>query len=222
MSHVAYAKARSWRADVIGLWDSVIAQNVEDGHMDLMNVAFLDPLRGLVKKTNNLIDPMGAFPATAENGRQRDMMDIKRADLIVVGGLDGAPRVSIGTMIEWGMALAWNKPICLIASAGLVLSAHDHPWLRRAEFVVPSAGEAVELMRYLFTELDSEDDPEKEPEYGDDPKSGGGEKVVSLVPRRTEAQSRAASADPMVVGVGTVSHLRGPTTLSKEDDDDCA
>lgn len=55
----------------------------------------------------------------------RDKMDVERCDAVLMN-LTGAPRVSIGTMVELGWASALGKPIILVMEPGNI---HEHAFV---------------------------------------------------------------------------------------------
>jgi nucleoside 2-deoxyribosyltransferase len=72
------------------------------------------------------VHPLG----TPRSTMARDFADIRASDLIVAG-LTHAETVSIGTMIEFGVALELRKPILLIMDrAGI--NPHSHGWVTEA------------------------------------------------------------------------------------------
>lgn len=74
----------------------------------------------------------------------RDLWDVMRCDLVFVD-FTGATRVSIGTVIEIGVAWACHKPVIVVMDPGGI---HDHPMIREiAMYVVPTLSEAIELTR---------------------------------------------------------------------------
>ena len=58
----------------------------------------------------------------SDNFTARDVYDVKRCN-VIVANVRGAERVSIGTIIEIGMAHAMNKPVVLIREPGNVHQA---------------------------------------------------------------------------------------------------
>lgn len=108
----------------------------------------INPLRGFIDK----IAPDGKMIAGHEQDvlRQRheltsrDLWDVMRSDLVFVD-FSGATRVSIGTILEMGVAWTCRTPIIVVMDqAGL----HDHPMIREmAMYVVPTLSEAIQLTR---------------------------------------------------------------------------
>ncbi len=62
----------------------------------------------------------------------RDMWDVRRADAILFNLLD-AKKVSIGTMVEYGWASAFNKPIITVIEKRehSKRNVHEHTMIRR-------------------------------------------------------------------------------------------
>jgi|GEM_PF-3423886 len=77
----------------------------------------------------------------------RDLWDVMRSDLVFVD-FSGATRVSIGTILEIGVAWAYRTPIIIVMDqAGL----HVHPMIREmAMYVVPTLSEAIQLTRHAL------------------------------------------------------------------------
>ena len=193
MTGIPNDKARDWRQAIIEGFDAFKRDaSLRTGDAGVLDVTFLDPLRGLVATHGHdrTIYDKGEFPATAEYGRQRDMMDIRRCDLVIVGGLDTGNRVSIGTMMEMGMCMAWGKPMILQA-VGLTHTLHGHPWVMQGtQFRTHNPEDTVKLLHYLMMERNSSPDPEREPDYAYSraPNSDSGAGTVVPLGRTPEAQ----------------------------------
>lgn len=77
----------------------------------------------------------------------RDLLDIKRADVIVVNFLD-AKRPSLGTAWEIGAARMADKPIVVCCEAGNI---HEHALLKEsAGYLVVRLEDAVECVKTLM------------------------------------------------------------------------
>lgn len=199
MTGLPYQKALSWRTAFVDGWHRRIHDHPRDRYDSaLRDVEFLDPLRGLVATYGNeaTIYDKGEFPATAEYGRQRDMMDIRRSDIVVVSGLTEVQRVSIGTMMECGMAMAWGKPLLLVGR-GLYHSIHDHPWLQTTTFRAHDTEQGVELLRYLLMGGRPDEGPEKEPSYANYDRGPSGWNIVPL--------ARSVETEPNTLSPGRVA-----------------
>jgi len=78
---------------------------------------------------------------------KRDMADIQRADLILAN-LQGATRVSIGTMIEFGVAHRLDIPIVVVMDKADI---HWHIFvLEVATLICPTVEEAVAWIGNVF------------------------------------------------------------------------
>lgn len=70
----------------------------------------------------------------------RDRNDVMRADLVLVNLL-GATKISIGTIMEFGWADAWRKPLVVAMEEG---NPHWHAMVREVSgFIVPTLDEAI-------------------------------------------------------------------------------
>lgn len=132
------------------------------------DVDVLSPMRGVGHLSNvaSLEFHSENTFTTPKGCLARDRYDIERCDLIVACLPPDAERVSIGTMIEFGMAYALNKPICLIASkwppehfgvAGEYQSPAHHPhahgWVYElADYRVDTFDEAVAIVAAFCSE----------------------------------------------------------------------
>jgi nucleoside 2-deoxyribosyltransferase len=78
----------------------------------------------------------------------RDYWDVSRCDAVLFN-LVGAEKVSIGTMIEYGWASAFNKPrITIMERRGNI---HDHPIVRNlTTFRAYNLEEGLNLVRAIF------------------------------------------------------------------------
>lgn len=84
---------------------------------------------------------------------ERDLADIRRSDLMVVN-VNGARRVSIGTMIEIGYATALGKPIVLIWNdEGNSENPHNHGWVTSlSAYWATDVEEAVKFVTAFLSE----------------------------------------------------------------------
>lgn len=81
----------------------------------------------------------------------RDFMDIRGCDLMVAG-LTHAETVSIGTMIEFGVALTLRKPILLLMDKHGI-NPHSHGWVTEAaSWHVETLEEALPILAALASE----------------------------------------------------------------------
>lgn len=85
--------------------------------------------------------------SSAKGITHRDKWDVCRCDVILVNLL-GAERVSIGTMLEVGMATARDKPIVLCIEEGNI---HHHSMLETfSGWVVPDFDDGIEIVKALL------------------------------------------------------------------------
>lgn len=116
-----YDESMSWRN-----------QAVEEFAKD--EITGLNPLRGkeFLRKLGKLEDGIMDHVMTSDAAiTKRDRWDVKRAD-IVLFNLLGAKKVTIGTMIEYGWASAYDKLIITIMENqnGPNKNIHEHPMIR--------------------------------------------------------------------------------------------
>ena len=85
--------------------------------------------------------------ATDDAITARDQWDVRRSDAILFN-LEGAQKISIGTMIEYGWANAFNKPIVTVMEPGNI---HNHPIVRGLSgFRTKTLEEGIEVVKALF------------------------------------------------------------------------
>lgn len=120
---LSYDEAKGgWRYD---LWKMLVERR------ELGRITLLSPMRKKehLRGTTSLA---GDGPL-ADNGPSwkpiiaRDYADVKRSDLMVAN-FTGATRVSIGTMIEFGFAVALGVPILAICTGPI--GPHKHGWVQ--------------------------------------------------------------------------------------------
>lgn len=102
-----------------------------------------------LKEHQKLTDRISSHVLASDSGIvARDMWDVRRSDAILFN-LFEAQKVSIGTMIEYGWASAFNKPIVtIIEKKGNV---HEHLMVRRLSgFRVETLEEGLAVVRALF------------------------------------------------------------------------
>ena len=133
-----YDTCTNWR-------EYAIRQLAEDG------IIGLSPMRAkeFLKAHPKLFDGVHEHPLTADAGvTTRDMWDVRRSDAVLFN-LVGAEKVSIGTMIEYGWASAFNKPIVTaIEDNGNI---HEHPMIRRLSgFRANNLESGLAIVRALF------------------------------------------------------------------------
>ena len=121
--------------------------------LDSDKIETLSPMRGKSFLKDAGILHSGTYvPAvsTAKGIMRRDFYDCTRADCVLVNLL-GAQKVSIGTMMELGFAYARQIPVVLVMEPGG--NPHQHVMVEQAAaYIVPTLGEGVELVKFLFND----------------------------------------------------------------------
>jgi nucleoside 2-deoxyribosyltransferase len=80
---------------------------------------------------------------------ERDLRDIEMADVVLIYtlGIETMDRQSLGTLAELGIAIAWRKPIILVADHPSII---QHPFvLKWVSAVVPTLAEALAIVDWL-------------------------------------------------------------------------
>lgn len=78
----------------------------------------------------------------------RDRNDVLRCDAVLMY-LIGAPKASIGTMVELGWADAYRKPVIAVMTPGDI---HWHAFVRELSgFIVPTLGEGIDTVFEVLT-----------------------------------------------------------------------
>jgi nucleoside 2-deoxyribosyltransferase len=112
------------------------------------------PMRG----KENIVAPGTPISSNAYEGVMasatgiigRDRNDVFTCDA-VLADLRGAKKASIGSMVEFGWADAWRKPIVTIMEPGNV---HDHVFVKQlSTYVTDAEDEAIRLLSMLLTNL---------------------------------------------------------------------
>ena len=91
---------------------------------------------------------LGLNPLSEPKGiTTRDRFDCQRSDMVLVN-LEGAEKVSIGTMIELGWADAARRPIVIAMEED---NPHRHAMVNEvAGFIVPTLSEAVAVVKAVL------------------------------------------------------------------------
>jgi nucleoside 2-deoxyribosyltransferase len=105
----------------------------------------LSPMRGK-QYLQDVVDIADSYPAHIMSTEKaivtRDTFDVQRCDAVLVNLL-GAKRVSIGTMIEVGLAYAQRKPIVVVMEPDNI---HQHAFVRQmAGYVLDNLDDAVRV-----------------------------------------------------------------------------
>jgi hypothetical protein len=134
-----YKGATDWRNYVQGLFDRLSG-----------NITVLDPMRGkaFLKEEDEIGSAGYENQIASEKGiTNRDRRDVMNSDALLVY-LDGADRVSIGTMIELGWADSARIPVIIVMDEN---NLHQHAMVREiATYIVPSLERAVELVTLML------------------------------------------------------------------------
>lgn len=80
---------------------------------------------------------------------EKDKLDIKRSDIVLVNFL-GAPLISKGSLVELGMAYAYDKTI--IVAMEISGNLHDHFFVREPALVLNNLDQCVEAVNSLLSE----------------------------------------------------------------------
>jgi len=115
------------------------------------NITGLSPMRAkeFLKEHPKLVDGISKHVLASDAGiTTRDMWDVRRSDATLFNLL-GAEKVSIGTMIEYGWASAFNKPfVTVMEKQGNI---HEHAMIRRLSgYRVENLDEGLAVVRALF------------------------------------------------------------------------
>ena len=134
IAHLTYDEATTWRV-------------VADEWLRANGIHALSPMRGkafLQTEMTIATHEYDVHPLSTDAGIvARDRADVKGSDLIIANLL-GAPKVSVGTPVEYGWADAWRIPVITVMEAED--SPYDHPFIRRlSAFRVESLEEALDL-----------------------------------------------------------------------------
>jgi nucleoside 2-deoxyribosyltransferase len=122
ISGLTYGESVDWRKQVADAFPS--------------HIKAVSPMRGkdFLAKEQSLVDNYEHPLASQKGITCRDRMDVMRCDLLLVNLL-GAPKVSIGTVMEIAWADMLRKPIVLVMDKG---NLHDHSMIREVSgFIVP-------------------------------------------------------------------------------------
>ena len=109
-------------------------------HLASYGVKALSPMRGktYLDKEEEIRDEYTQIMSTSKGITSRDRFDVMSSDL-VLAYLEGATRISVGTMIEFGWADAFRKPIVAVVG-----DLHDHAMVRElVSFPAKDIGEAL-------------------------------------------------------------------------------
>lgn len=120
-------------------------------------ICFLDPWNGEVDAeidneglTNNRVSGKAIFAGDKEA--------IRKSDIVLANfNQYGSKRPSVGTYMECGMALAWNKPLILIVPEDEVTRWSNHPFTAQAVAIYKSVDEFLEskILNWFYKRTNS-------------------------------------------------------------------
>ena len=130
---------------VANYWRTVVTSLLAPG------IGTINPLRGKERLSDMETITSGevdGFPDCSDNAIvTRDRFDLQRADAVLFNLLLETPRYT-GTLVEYGWADAWRKPIITVAQ---IPGPWDHPFIRHLSgWIVPVPLAAVYVLRRLF------------------------------------------------------------------------
>ena len=125
-------------------WRNYIRERLDGGIVGVSPMRNFDHLRGEQNISDHYVQSVLTTPAAI---MARDSFDVRRADMLLVNLL-GTERVSIGTMLEVGMAYALNKPIVLLIEERNI---HEHSMLREAAgWLVSTLNEGIHVVNCVL------------------------------------------------------------------------
>lgn len=139
---LSYGSCNNWREYAI---DELLKEGITG----------LSPMRAKesLKKYSKLVDRTIKHVLDADSGiTTRDMWDVRRSDAVLFNLLD-SKQVSIGTMIEYGWASAFNKPIVSVMEKkdSEKRNVHEHAIVRRLSgYRVETLEEGLNVVKALF------------------------------------------------------------------------
>ncbi len=112
-------------------------------------IEVLSPMRGKLDLRNEEV-LSGDYPSSLHSRPdtivQRDLSDVRRADLVIVNGLQG----SYGTALEIGYAVRGATPVVLVLAPDDPLRAHPFVRALPGLSVVATLDEAAQVARSMF------------------------------------------------------------------------
>lgn len=131
-------------------WREYVANMMSHG------IKVLSPMRheGHLAEVRGPLEPAGQaghFFSGEKIIVEKDMLDIKRSDIVLVNLLGATTRVSIGTVAEIGMATVLGKTIVLVMED--TGNIHDHPFVTiPAALRLNNLQDAVDAINSLLSE----------------------------------------------------------------------
>lgn len=114
-------------------------------------IAGLSPMRAkeFLKGHPRLVEGISQNVLVSDSGlTTRDMWDVRRSDAILFNLLN-AEKVSTGTMVEYGWASAFDKPIVTVMEKEG--NVHEHSMIRRLSgYRVETLEDGLTIVRALF------------------------------------------------------------------------
>lgn len=143
ISGLTYGEGQSWRDHAV----VELAKRGINGYSPLRAKDYLKD-HGVIEQSYQLKDQPLAALSTDRGIMTRDRYDVQSCDAMLVSLLGSGQRISIGTMIEFGWADAWRKPVVLVMEDG---NLHDHPMLREATgFKVATLEAGIEIISRIL------------------------------------------------------------------------
>lgn len=121
---LSYKEAKGWRDYVT----ERLAFKTRGRFSTAISIETISPLRG--KDSLDIDIPIGAWAMS--DVTRRDFFDIRRSDLVLVNFLD-AEKVSQGSLVEIGYAVALNKPLVVVMD---MKNIHNHPFVVESALVI--------------------------------------------------------------------------------------
>ena len=137
-----YERCAAWR-------EYAIEELAKDG------IIGLSPMRAkeFLKHHPKMVDGVSDHILASDSGlTSRDIWDVRRSDAILFNLL-GAEKISIGTMIEYGWASAFDKPMIAVIEKKEKekKNVHEHPMIRRlTNYRVETLDDGLSVVKALF------------------------------------------------------------------------
>jgi len=133
-----YESCTNWR-------EYAIAELKKDG------ITGLSPMRAkeFLKEHLRIVDLVSEHILASDSGvTARDKWDVMRSDAVLFNLLE-AEKISIGTMVEYGWASAFDKPIVTVMEKQS--NVHEHLMVRRlSAYRVETLEEGLTVVKALF------------------------------------------------------------------------
>lgn len=138
IAHLDFDEANDWRREAAEFLEGFGARG-------------LSPLRGkeFLRAEGKIgVDKHDYSPLATDSGIvNRDRMDVMNCD-IMLANFTNAPKVSVGTAVEFGWADAYRKVVVTVMPKG---SPYDHPFTRQlSSYIVETLDEALDLIAAIL------------------------------------------------------------------------